>query len=237
MLVRICRFIAIILSALVMGMALCHALELPAKMQYSASQYITIQNSLYVAFGPPNIGAYIEVFAPVTAIGLAILVRKRRLAFQLTLLAVALMLLAFPALFSVFIEPANVAFRSATPTSIPANWEQLRNQWEYAHLARFFCHLAGLSALVLSVLVETPLIYQPALVETDPSLLVDRSSVDRHGRLDGYAKQVSNYTKIAKCGDRSLLDLTTRLLAHTASRSIVTIHFEAALHTPHTSHL
>ncbi len=150
------RFITIILSALVTGMALCHALELPAKMQYSASLYITVQNSLYVAFGPPNIGAFTEFAALLAAIGLTILVRKRRPAFQLTLMAVALMLLAFPLIFFAFTEPANVVIRNATPESIPANWEQLRHQWEYSHLARFFCHLAGMSALVISVLVETP---------------------------------------------------------------------------------
>jgi hypothetical protein len=159
MLVKSWRFITIILSALVTGMALCHALELPAKMQYSASQYIAIQNSLYVAFGPPNIGAFIEFAAPVAAIGLAILVRKRRPAFQLTLVAIGFMLLAFPVIFFAFTEPANVVFRSATPESIPTNWEQLRSQWEYSHLARFFCHLAAFSALVLSVLVETPARY------------------------------------------------------------------------------
>lgn len=124
-------------------------------MQYSASQYITVQNSLYVAFGPPNIGAFIEFAAPLSAIGLAVLVRKRRPAFQLTLVAIAFMLLAFPVIFFAFTEPANTIIRSATPESIPANWEQLRNQWEYSHLARFFCHLAALSALVFSVLVET----------------------------------------------------------------------------------
>ncbi|MDV2997074.1 MAG: hypothetical protein N4J56_006779 [Chroococcidiopsis sp. SAG 2025] len=115
------RFITLILSALVTGIALCHALELPAKMQYSASQYIAIQNSLYVAFGPPNIGAFIEFAAPVAAIGLAILVRKRHPAFGLTLVAIALMLLAFPVIFFAFTEPVNVAIRSATPESIPAN--------------------------------------------------------------------------------------------------------------------
>ena len=66
------------------------------------------------------------------------------------------MLLAFPVIFFVFTEPANVVIRSATPESIPANWEQIRHQWEYSHLARFFCHLAAFSALVISVLVETP---------------------------------------------------------------------------------
>lgn len=156
MLVKCLRFITLILSALVMGMAFCHALELPAKTQYSASQYIAIQNSLYVAFGPPNIGAWIEVAAPLAAIALAILVRNRRPAFQLTLMAIALMLLAFPVIFFVFTEPANRVIRAATPKSIPTNWEQLRNQWEYSHLARFFCHLAAFSALVFSVLLETP---------------------------------------------------------------------------------
>jgi hypothetical protein len=156
MFLRAWRFMAIVLSALVTGMALCHALELPAKMQYPAAQYIAVQNSLYAAFGPPNIGAAIEVAAPVTAIGLAILARQRRPAFQLTLLAIAFMLLAFPIIFFVFIEPANLALRRATPTSIPANWQQLRNQWEYSHLARFWSHLAALSALVMSVLAETP---------------------------------------------------------------------------------
>jgi Domain of unknown function (DUF1772) len=156
MFVKIWRFITIILAALVTGMAFCHALELPAKMQYPASLYITVQNSLYVAFGPPNIGAFIEFAAPISAIALAVLVRKRRPAFQLTLIAIAFMLLAFPVIFFIFTEPANAVIRKATPELIPANWEQLRNKWEYSHLARFFCHLIGLSALVVSVLVETP---------------------------------------------------------------------------------
>jgi len=159
MLVKSWRFITLILSALVTGMAFCHALELPAKMQYSASQYIAMQNSLYVAFGPPNVGALIEVVAPLAAIALAIFTLKRHPAFQLTLVAIALMLLAFPVIFFAFTEPANRVIRSATPDSIPANWEQLRYQWEYSHLARFFCHLGAFSALVFSVLAETPMRY------------------------------------------------------------------------------
>lgn len=171
MLVKTWRFITLILSALVTGMALCHALELPAKMQYSASLYITVQNSLYAAFGPPNIGAFIEVATPLAALGLAILVRKRHPALQLTLVAIALILLAFPIIFFTFTEPANRVFRNATPESIPANWEQLRHQWEYSHLARFFCHLAAFSALLLSVLVETPTRYLQAWVNQPDAVL------------------------------------------------------------------
>ncbi|MGF1567101.1 MAG: DUF1772 domain-containing protein [Nodosilinea sp.] len=153
---KIWRFITLLLSALVTGMALCHALELPAKMQYPADLYVTVQNSLYVAFGPPHIGAFIEMAAPVAAITLTILARQRRSALPWMLIAVSFMLLAFPILFFVFTEPVNTVFRAATPDTVPANWEQLRRQWEYSHLARFGCHLVAFSALVTSVLVETP---------------------------------------------------------------------------------
>lgn len=169
MFLRIWRLLTIVLSALVTGMAFCHALELPAKMQYPAWLDVMLQNSLYVAFGPPNIGAFIEVLAPLAAIALAILVRKHQKALPLTLLAVGFMLLAFPVIFFAFTEPANIIFRKATPISIPTNWQQLRNQWEYSHLARFFCHLAGLTALIASVLVEIP--------TTFPSITVTNNNV------------------------------------------------------------
>lgn len=156
MFLRIWRFITITLTALVVGMAFCHTLELPAKMQYSASLYVTVQNSLYAAFGPPNIGAFLEPAAVLCAFALAVLVRKRRLVFLLTLIAAVLMFVAFPAIFFTFTEPVNAIMRNATPDSIPANWEQLRNQWEYSHAARFVCHLIGFGALISSVLLETP---------------------------------------------------------------------------------
>ncbi|MDZ8055505.1 MAG: DUF1772 domain-containing protein [Aulosira sp. ZfuVER01] len=150
------RFVTLILIALSMGMAFCHTLELPAKMQYDGALYVRIQNSLYVAFGPPNIGAFIEVAAVVAAFVLTILVRKRRPAFPLTLVGTIFLLLAFPVVFFLFTEPANTVLRQATPQSLPANWLQLRSQWEYSHAARFFLQLIGFSLLLLSVLRETP---------------------------------------------------------------------------------
>ncbi len=76
-------------------------------MQYSAELYLAVQNSLYVAFGPPHIGAFIEVSTPLAAIALAILVRKRRLAFQWTLIGLVAVLLAFPVLFFALTKTAN----------------------------------------------------------------------------------------------------------------------------------
>ena len=154
MLLKIMRFFTLVFVALSMGMAFCHALQLPAKMQYDGSQYVMLQNSLYVAFGPPNIGAFIEFAAILTPIALTFLVRKRRPAFQLTLAATICLLVSFPVVFFLFTEPANTVFRQATPTSVPANWVELRNQWEYSHAARFLLDLVGFSALLSSILAE-----------------------------------------------------------------------------------
>ena len=52
--------------------------------------------------------------------------------------------------------PANEELAVWDATGAPAGWQRIRDQWEYAHLARFFLQLAGFCALLLSVLAETP---------------------------------------------------------------------------------
>jgi len=39
---------------------------------------------------------------------------------------------------------------------MPTGWEQLRNQWEYAHATNFGFGLAGFIALAISILVDVP---------------------------------------------------------------------------------
>jgi hypothetical protein len=156
MLLRTWRFAAITLTALLMGLEFGHALELPAKMGYDGPLYVRTQNTLYQFFGWPGPGAWVTLGAVLSAVGLAFLVRERRPAFPLTLVAAACLLLAFPVVYFWFIEPVNVVIEQATPTSVPANWEQLRRQWEYAHAANFVLDLVALGALLLSVLAETP---------------------------------------------------------------------------------
>ena len=73
-----------------------------------------------------------------------------------TLIGTICLLLAFPVVFFLFIEPVNIVIEQAIPQSLPPNWMQLRNQWEYAHATNFILSLAGFSALLISVLVETP---------------------------------------------------------------------------------
>jgi hypothetical protein len=60
MLIRTWRFVTVLLVALLLGLAFAHVLERPAKMLYDAELYVTLQKTLYVAWGPPNAGGFLE---------------------------------------------------------------------------------------------------------------------------------------------------------------------------------
>ncbi|MBD2211470.1 DUF1772 domain-containing protein [Nostoc linckia FACHB-104] len=156
MFLKIWRLMTLMIVALFMGLEFAHALELPPKMQYDGALYVTIQNSLYRYFGAPGPGAFITVGAVLCAIALTILVRKHRVAFWWTLAGTLCLVIAFPLIYFLRIEPVNVVIEQANATSLPNNWQKLRNQWEYAHATNFICSLAGFSALLISVLIDVP---------------------------------------------------------------------------------
>lgn len=151
---RFWRLITILLVSSSMGMAFCHVLELIPKMRYGGSLYLTIQRTLYLLFGAP-LGAAIEVGAVGSSVVLVFLVRKRRAAFFLTLAAAACMVTAH-AVWWIWVNSANVAFFHMAINNPAPGWTALREQWEYAHLARFVLQFIGLAALLLSVVLETP---------------------------------------------------------------------------------
>ena len=80
---------------------------------------------------------------------------QRKRAFWYALGAGIALLLAFPVVFFWFVAPANEVFLAAPPSSIPANWMEMRRSWENGHAIRFVLQLAALSLLVLSVVLET----------------------------------------------------------------------------------
>jgi hypothetical protein len=113
MLVQIWRLVVIMLIALSMGTALCHLLEMPAKITYDGALWLTLLQTLYPpAFG--TIGAFFEVAAVITAVVLAFLVRQRRPAFAWTLLG-TLCVVAAHAAFWVWVAPVNAAMAPLTP--------------------------------------------------------------------------------------------------------------------------
>lgn len=153
MVVRVWRLVTILFIALSLTPALGHLLELPAKMTYDAALWLTVSQTLYGAFG--TIGGFFEVGAVVTAVVLTILVRHRHPAFGWTLLG-ALCVAAAHAAFWIWLAPVNATVAGLTLETLPTDWMDLRNRWEYTHAARAVLQFIALAALTFSVLIEIP---------------------------------------------------------------------------------
>jgi hypothetical protein len=153
MLLRNLLLITIMLAALTMGMALCHFLEMPAKMRYDGALWLTLLQTLYGVFGPAS--AFIETGAVTAAAVLAFLARRRGAVFNWTLLG-ALCLIAANVAWWIWVYPVNAALSAVAPETLPADWMRLRDQWEYTHAARAVLQIIALGAIVYSVLIDTP---------------------------------------------------------------------------------
>lgn len=156
MTVKLARFVALLLTSLALTMESAHVLELPQKMQYDADFYAAVNGSLYRYFA--IVGGVYQVGSIVAAFALAWLVRKRTPAFRWTVAGAVALALAF-AVWLTVVAPVNSAVAAAlrdAPASVPALWMELRFRWEYGHAAGFVVQLAGLCALLVSVLVDEP---------------------------------------------------------------------------------
>lgn len=149
MTLRLLRLATILLVALLAGLAFAHVLEQPAKMQYDAVLYLTLQKSLYAQWGPPHIGGVLEPLAIAASALLAFCMRKNRRQSLLSLAALCMLLLAFPLVFFWLVAPANAAFLAATLPDIPANWTDLRAHWEVGHAIRFALQFSALALLAM----------------------------------------------------------------------------------------
>jgi hypothetical protein len=138
-------FVALLASALVLGPALAHLLELPNKIGRPREEYFIVQK----AYRGWNQIAWVLGVQVVALAGVALLMRAERNVMVLALLALACVLAA-QGVFWTFTYPANVATENWTV--IPDNWDRLRLQWEYSHAAGALFQLLGFCLLVSAVL-------------------------------------------------------------------------------------
>lgn len=153
---RIWRFVTIVLAALALTMTSAHVLELPQKMQYDAHLYSAVNTTMYRYFA--TVGGFYSIGSIVAAGVLAFLVRKYRPAFWWALAGAVLLVLWFVSWLAL-VAPVNnevAAALQSAPESVPGLWMRLRERWEYGHATGFVIQLLGLSTLVISVLVDTP---------------------------------------------------------------------------------
>lgn len=138
---RALRAVALCSTAVTMGLPLAHALELPARRRLDARQW-WLTRLLYLPwFGRAGHAEGVALLAAPALAGLVPSARRSALA------AWALLLIANPGVFLPLVAPTNhQTLRLVDP---PGNWRQLRDRWEFGHLARFACHAGALGVLVI----------------------------------------------------------------------------------------
>ncbi|HWL71191.1 MAG TPA: hypothetical protein VNS22_22820 [Geminicoccus sp.] len=143
-------FIALLATALALGAALAHALELPNKIDLPRDEYFIVQQAYR---GWDRLG-YLLAVQLLAMILTALLSRHEPRVVALVIVAIA-GLLAAQAVFWIYTYPANVA--TADWTRMPDDWERLRRTWEYSHAVGAGFQLLAMCALLLAALVRRPL--------------------------------------------------------------------------------
>jgi hypothetical protein len=143
--VRVVAFFAIVLTAVSLVPAGAHLFELLNKINLAAEQYFIVQ-SIYRGW---NLFAFVLIPAVIVNFVLAFMVRANPFASAMAFLAGACMV-ATLLIFFIWIEPANRA--TDYWTTIPANWEVLRRQWEYGHAANALVTFVAFCSVTLAAL-------------------------------------------------------------------------------------
>ncbi len=126
----------------------------PAKRTFSADVYTIVRQAENRAIGPVMPVLMVCVLLS-TLVVLWLIRDRRRPAFALTLLAALCIVVAIASTLLINV-PINTQTNTWSPAAPPANWMQLRDQWELAHTIRTALALISMGALFLAVILETP---------------------------------------------------------------------------------
>ncbi|MCV0396776.1 MAG: DUF1772 domain-containing protein [Rhizobiaceae bacterium] len=121
------KLVALALTAIAFAPGAAHLFELPAKIDLGQDDYLLVQGIYagWALFAVP-------IFAAIAA-NMALFVKLRRLdptAARSAFLASALIAISL-IIFFIWVFPANQATENWT--TMPANWDELRRNWEYGH--------------------------------------------------------------------------------------------------------
>ena len=147
MLIKLLYFVALFFTALALGPAMAHLLELPNKVNLTREDYLTVQQ---IYRGWAWLGVVVAG-ALVSTLILAIMVRRKRKAFVFALISF-LCIAGTQVVFWTYTYPTNQATNNWT--MLPENWTELRRQWEYSHATSAGLNLMAVVAVVLSVLAR-----------------------------------------------------------------------------------
>ncbi|WP_422026517.1 hypothetical protein [Roseovarius sp.] len=153
-------FLALFLIATTMGLALAHALEFPGKLRLDEDTYRAVQQIYYPGF---TIGGLIgELGGLLVLIALLVLLPAGSERFWWTAAALAFMALLHGTYWlwthpvnSQWLEDADLSgiggLFFSTFAGEGADWQQLRNAWEYSHIARSILGAAAFLSMAMAL--------------------------------------------------------------------------------------
>lgn len=142
---NIAFFIALLATALALGAALAHALELPNKIALSRDDYFVVQKA-YRGWDRLAFLLLIEL----SAMAAVTYLYWGQPPVRWPVLAAIACIFIAQAIFWSFTFPANMA--TSNWTAIPPNWEALRRNWEYSHAAGALFQCLAMASLIIAVL-------------------------------------------------------------------------------------
>jgi hypothetical protein len=140
-------FVALFATALALGPAMAHLLELPNKIDLPRAEYFIVQK----AYRGWSLLGWLLAIELLAMASVAILARRASRVLWPTLVAIGC-LLAAQAVFWLFTYPANVA--TSNWTLQPDNWETLLRQWEYSHAAGALLQMMAMASLITAALAR-----------------------------------------------------------------------------------
>jgi hypothetical protein len=142
---NIAFFVALLATAMALGGALAHALELPNKIGMSGEHYFIVQR-VYDGWNRLSYLLAVELAGMVAVIWLY---RSEPRVMWPALAALACFA-ASQVVFWIWTFPANKA--TMNWTTQPDGWVHLRQQWEYSHLVGATFQLYAMVSLIVGVL-------------------------------------------------------------------------------------
>jgi hypothetical protein len=157
------QIVTILVVAVAMALSLAHALELPGKMRLSKEAYYTVQPIYYPGF---TFAGFAEPVGIALTILLLFMTPPGTADFWLTLAALA-GLIGVSAVYWLVTHPVNkfwlegqelsragssfFSFGAGTDKTRRPAWTELRDRWEYSHVARAVLAFASFTALIIAV--------------------------------------------------------------------------------------
>ena len=139
------HFVCLFSTALALAPATAHVMELPNKISLPKAEYQVAQQ-LYRGWALVGV---IVVIALVSNLTLALSLPTQQEPFVAALIA-CLCIVGTQAIFWLVTFPINR--RTKNWTVFPENWDELRKQWEYSHVASAVLNVVAFVAVILAVL-------------------------------------------------------------------------------------